>query len=173
MGLVSRPSSEVTFISRITYCPQYFLCSQSLAGCSSSDNSPAGILTPLPRFCGARGRPRRAAPAARRTGTRAASPCCAGRWGGVARRSPAAPRPAVPPAVLGRPGLSFRAVTGAAARSPAGRPAPVCGLEAAGPGRGSPLSVRGAGLRCPRELRPRDGGNSRCGRKACVPQPAC
>ena len=47
-------SSEVTFISRITHCPQYFLCSQSLAGCSSSDNSPAGILTSLPRFCSAR-----------------------------------------------------------------------------------------------------------------------
>ena len=33
-GLVGCLSSEVTFISRITHYPQYFLCSQSLAGSS-------------------------------------------------------------------------------------------------------------------------------------------
>lgn len=80
-GLVGRLSSEVTFISRITRCPQYFLCSQSLAGSSSSGNSPVGILTPFPRFCGTRSHPRIAASSRPqslhqlRPVTRAASPC--------------------------------------------------------------------------------------------------
>ena len=80
-GLVGCLSSEVTFISRITHYPQYFLCSQSLAGSSSSGNSPVGILTPLPRFCGTRSHPRIAAssrlqsPHQLRPATRAASPC--------------------------------------------------------------------------------------------------
>ena len=60
---------------------------------------------------------------------KSSKPLLCGAVVGAARRSPAVPRPAVPPAVLGRPGLSFRAVTGAAARSPAGRPAPVCGRK--------------------------------------------
>lgn len=74
---------------------------------------------------------------------KSSKPLLCGAVVGAARQSPAVPRPAIPPAVLGQPSLSFRAVTGAAAWSPAGRPALVCGLEAAGPCWGNPLSIRG------------------------------
>ena len=113
--------------SRRSHVVPNISCSQSLAGSSSSGNSPAGILTPLPRFCGARDCPRIAAPSRPqsphqlRPATRAVSPCCAGRRPDGARLHRVLPSP---PAVLGRPGLSSRAVTGAAALSPAGGPAP-------------------------------------------------
>lgn len=129
--------------SRRSHVVPNISCSQSLAGSSSCGNSPAGILTPLPRFCGARDGPRIAAPSRPQSPHQLRPATSAGRRPDGAWLHCVLPSP---PAVLGRPGPSSRAVTGAAALSPAGGPAPAWRLGATSLRRGNLplLSVRGA-----------------------------